>query len=241
MDDVGPRFSWMVLSCAALGAGLQLAASIRTRGLRRSALFFVLGTGLPAAGELLATGSLKLLRHRLRYRIAGVPLAIVLGWYAVIHGSYVIAGRVLERTRLGEDTKRVSVPGLAALVGAGLDLILDPAGLDVGLWEWNVDGVYAGEVVGTNGHRGVPFVNYLGWISLVGGVTYVYGTGREDEAEDRLPALFLLPCYLAAVGWAFKRRKFGYLLLSAPFPVALYAALEKGQLTTLIHSREEPR
>ena len=225
---MGPRLSRWILFCAVLSAGLQLAASIRSRGLRRSALFFVLGTGLPAAGELLATGPLGLLRHRLRYRLGGVPLAILLGWYVVIHGSYVIAGRVAERTRLGDDTKRVTVPALAVVVGVGLDLIMDPAGLDVGLWEWNVDGIYADEVVGKNGHRGVPLLNYLGWASLVGGVTYVYGPGGEDGAGSRLPALFLLPCYLAALGWAFKRRKFVYLLLSAPFPLTLYAAGEKG-------------
>jgi uncharacterized membrane protein len=224
LDDVGPRFSKLILFCAALNAGLHLVASIRARGLRRSALFFALGTGLPAAGELLATGPLKLLRHRMRYRIAGVPLAILLGWYAVIHGSFVIAWRISEQLRHGEDTKRVTVPALAALIGVGLDLILDPAGLDIGLWEWNVDGAYAGEVVGPNGRRGVPLINYLGWISLVGGVTCVYGPG--GEAENRLPALLLLPYYLAAVGWALKRRKFGYLLVSAVFPVALYAALE---------------
>ena len=227
VDDVGRGLSRLILFCAVLGAGLQLGASIRARGLRRSALFFVLGTGLPAAGELLATGPLKLLRHRLRYRVAGVPLAVLLGWYAVIHGSYVIARRVAEHARLGENTKRVTVPVLAALTGVGLDLILDPAGLDAGLWEWNVDGVYAADVVGPNGHRGVPLVNYLGWISLVGGATYVYGPGRGEKAGGRLSALFLLPCYLAAVGWAFRRRKFGHLLPSAPFPLALYAAIEK--------------
>ena len=226
MNDVGPRLSKLILFCAALNAGVHLATSIRTRGLRRSTLFFALGTGLPAAGELLATGPLNLLRHRMRYRIAGVPLAILLGWYAAIHGSFIIARRISERLRRGEDTKRVTVPALAALIGVGLDLILDPAGLDIGLWEWNVDGAYAGEVVGPNGHGGVPLVNYLGWISLVGGVTCVYGPGRKDEAENHLPVLLLLPYYLAAVGWALKRRKFGYLLLSAPFPVALYAALE---------------
>jgi uncharacterized membrane protein len=229
LDDVGPRLSKLILFCAALNAGLHLVASIRTRGLRRSALFFALGSGLPAVGELLATGPLKLLRHRLRYRIAGVPLTILLGWYAVIHGSFVIARRISARLRRGEDTKRVTVPALAALIGVGLDLFLDPAGLDIGLWEWNKDGAYAGEVVGPNGHRGVPLVNYLGWVSLVGGVTCVYELGHHnDDEEERLPALLLLPYYLASVGWALKRRRFGYLLLSAPFPVALYAALEKG-------------
>ena len=217
----------MVLFCAALSAGLHLAASIRARGLRRSALLFVLATGLPAAAELLATGPLKLLRHRLRYRLAGVPLAILLGWYAAIHGSLVIARRVAERTRPGKDATK-TVPVLAALVGVSFDLILDPAGLDLGLWEWNGEGAYAKGVVGPNGHGGVPLVNYLGWASLVGGATYLYGSACEDGAEERLPALLLLPLYLAAVGWTLKRRNFGYLILSAPFPVALYVAGEKG-------------
>jgi uncharacterized membrane protein len=227
LDDVGPRLSRLILFCSALNAGLHLAASIRSRGLRRSALFFVLGTGLPAAGELLATGPLKLLRHRVRYRIAGVPLAILLGWYAVTNGSFVIAGRISGRLHHGEDTKRVTVPALAALIGVGLDLILDPAGLDIGLWEWNVDGAYAGEIRGQNGRNGVPFFNYLGWIALVGGMVYVYEPAREDEEEPIVPALLLLPYYLAAAGWAVKWRRFRYLLYSAPFPVALYAALQK--------------
>jgi uncharacterized membrane protein len=228
LNDLGPRLSKLMLAYTAVNAGLHLAASIRTRGLRRSALFFALGTGLPATGELLATGPLKLLRHRVRYRVAGVPLAIVLGWYAVIHSSFAVARRVSERFHPGEDAKRSILPAVATLVGVGLDLILDPAGLDIGLWEWTVDGAYAGEIPGPNGHSGVPLVNYLGWISLVGGVVYVYGLLRQndDEEEELLPALLLLPYYLVAVGWALKRRRFRYLLYSAPFPVALYAALQ---------------
>ena len=228
MNDVGPRFSKLILACSALNAGLHLAASIRARGLRRSVLFFVLGTGLPAAGELLATGPLELLRHRVRYRVAGVPLAILLGWYAVIHGCFAVARRSSERLQPCGRAKRRTVPALAALVGVVLDLILDPAGLDIGLWEWNVDGAYASEIRGSNGRGGVPLVNYLGWAALVGGVTYVYGLGRqEDDEEELLPALLVLPYYLAGVGWAIRRQRFGYLILSAPFPVALYAALEK--------------
>ena len=227
MEDVGRRLSKLMLVCTVLNAALHLAASIRTRSLCRSALFFVLGLGLPAAGELLATGPLGLLRHRLRYRVAGVPLAILLGWYAVINGSFAVAGRASERLRLGEGAKEKALPPLAALVGVSLDLILDPAGLDVGLWEWNVDGAYAGEIRGQNGRNGVPFFNYLGWIALVGGVVYAYEPAREDEEEPIVPALLLLPYYLAAAGWAVKWRRFRYLLYSAPFPVALYAALQK--------------
>ena len=228
MNDAGPGLSKLMLVCTVLGAGLHLAASLRTLGSRRSVLFFALGAGLPAAAELLATGPLELLRHRLRYRVAGVPLAVLLGWYATIHGSFAVAKRVSERLRIGEEAKRRTVPALAALVGVGLDLVLDPAGLDIGLWEWNSDGAYASGVRGANGRRGVPLVNYLGWITLVGGVACVYGSVRRNEGEEvgLLPALLLLPYYLAGVGWALRRRRFRYLLYSAPFPVALYAALE---------------
>ena len=79
MNDLGPKLSKLILVSAALNAGLHLAASLRTRVLRRSALFFALGSGLPAVNELLATGPLRLLRHHVRYRVAGVPLAILLG------------------------------------------------------------------------------------------------------------------------------------------------------------------
>lgn len=227
LNDAGPRLSKFMLVCSALNAGLHLAASIKARGVRRSVLFFGLSLGLPAAGEVLATGPLELLRHRARYRVAGVPFAILLGWYAVIHGCFAVSGRFTKRLHPGKDAKR-SVPVLAALVGINLDLILDPAGLDIGLWEWNVDGAYASEIRGANGHSGVPLVNYLGWAALVGGVVYVYELARQDDDEEAelLPALLLLPYYLAGVGWALRRRRFGYLILSAPFPVALYAALE---------------
>ncbi len=228
LNDLGPRLSKLILVCSALGACLHLASSVRTRGLRRSAFLFALGTGLPAVGELLATGPLKLLRHRVRYRVAGVPLAILLGWYAVIHGSIAVAGRVSERLRLGERAKKRTLPALAALVGVSLDLLLDPAGLDVGLWEWNADGAYAPEIRGANGRGGVPLVNYLGWIALVGGSVYVYGSAGGPEEGELLPAALLLPLYLAGAGWALGRRRPAYLLYSAPFPAALYAALEKG-------------
>jgi len=227
VNDADPWLSKLILAHAILSAGLNLTSSVRTRGVRRSAVFLAFGAGLPAVGEFLATDPLKLLRHRARPRVAGVPVAVVLGWYGVIHGSFVVAGRVLQRLSLGESTKRKALPPVAALVGVSLDLILDPAGLDAGLWEWNSDGTYAAEIEGANGHAGVPLVNYFGWISLVAGVVYIYGLAGEYEEGGRLPAILLLPYYLAAVGWVLRRRKFRYLLHSAPFPVALYAGLRE--------------
>lgn len=229
LSDASPRLSKLILTGAALGAGLNLASSVRTRGVRRTAFLFVVGAGLPAAGELLATGPLKLLRHRLRYRIAGVPLAILLGWYCVVCGSSVVARRFTKRLRPDEGAHAGTLAIVAALLGTSLDLVLDPAGLDAGLWEWNAEGAYAAEIQGANRHNGVPLVNYLGWVALVGGAVYAYARpgGRGDEADEPLPALLMLPLYLAAACWAVRRRKFRYLLYSAPFPAALYTVLEK--------------
>ena len=228
MNDSDPKRSNLILAHAVLSAGLNLASSVRTRGIRRSAVFLALAAGLPAIGELLVTGPLGLLRHRTRPRVAGVPIAVVLGWYGVIHGSFAVAWRVLERLSLGERTKRKALPPVAALVGVSLDLILDSAGLEAGLWEWRSEGAYAPEIEGTNGYRVVPIINYLGWTVLVAGVVSVYVLACEHEDErETLPAILLLPYYLAAVGWVLRRRKFRYLLHSAPFPVALYAGLRE--------------
>ena len=234
MEDVDPRLSKIILIHAAVGAALSLASSIRARGVRRSAVLFALGAGPPALGELLVTGPLTLLRHRTQPRVAGVPVAVVLGWYVAIHGSLTLAERVLSRLPLDEAKRSRALPPLAALLGTSLDLALDPAGLDAGLWEWSRDGAYAREVEGANGRRGVPLVNYLGWLALVGGAAFGYGRahGRErdsgDSGDGRLPALLLLPPYLAALARVVRRRSPKYLLYSAPFAVALYAGLKNG-------------
>jgi uncharacterized membrane protein len=229
VDDVDPRLSKLILAHAAVGAGLSLASSIRHQGTRRAAALFALGVCLPAAGELLATGPLKLLRHRTRPRVAGVPVAVLLGWYCAINGSLSLAENALTHLPLDEATRKWFLPFGAALVGVSLDLILDPAGLDSGLWEWHGDGAYAREVQGANGHRGVPLVNYAGWLALVAGVVATHGRlFGERRPAGRLPALLLLPYYLAAAAWAIRRRRFRYLLFSSPFAVALYVGLKKG-------------
>lgn len=232
MNDASPRLSKIVLAYAVLDAVLNLAVSVRSRGVRRTAAFFALAVGLPAVGELLVTGPLGLLRHRTRPRLAGVSVAVLLGWYCVIHGVFTVAGRILDRIPLGEAGRLAALPPVAAAVGTSLDLILDPAGLDAGLWEWNADGAYAAGVEGSNGRRGVPLVNFLGWLALVAGVAAVYGRAFEGgsgrrSGGGRLSAVLLLPYYLAAVAWAVGRRRWRYLIYSVPFPVVLYAALRR--------------
>lgn len=228
MRDADPRLSNVILAHAALGTALNLWGAARVSGPRRAAGLFALGVGLPAAGELLATGPLRLLRHRTRPRIAGVPVAILLGWYCAINGSLAVAENTLDALPLDDDDRKRLLPFGAALVGTSLDLVLDPAGLDAGLWEWSGDGAYAREVEGANGRGGVPLVNYAGWILLVAGVVSIYGRSFGGErTSGRLPAVLLLPYYLAAVGWAVRRRRFRYLIYSAPFPAALAVSLRR--------------
>ena len=125
LDDVGPRLSKLILFCAALNAGLHLAASIKARGLRRSALFFALGTGLPAAGELLATGpsgSYAIACATAGGRAAGHPPRPVRCYRRLLRRC---RGEFRGGSRPGEDADG-AVPALAALVGVGLDLIWIP-------------------------------------------------------------------------------------------------------------------
>ena len=76
----------------------------------------------------------------------------------------------------------------------------------------------------------MPPINYLGWLALVAGVVYVYELGTRKTKNGAASGNLLLPYYLAAVVWAVRSRKPRYLLYSAPFPVALYAGLEKDNL-----------
>ena len=222
VKDADPKLSKALLVSNALIAALCLTSSVRTRGVPRSAVLLAISLGLPATGEVLATGPLGLLRHRTRPRVFGVPLAVLLGWYGAITGSLSIAENALEILPLDPTSRERLLPACAALVGTSLDLVLDPAGLDAGLWEWNGEGAYAGEVEGANGHRGVPLVNYAGWLLLVGGAVYAYARlFGECRPAGRVPALLLLPYYLAAAAWALKSRRFRYLLYSMPFPAAV--------------------
>jgi hypothetical protein len=110
----------------------------------------------------------------------------------------------------------------------------------LGLWEWSEDGPYASEVKGPNGKRGVPLLNFAGWLALTTGVTLAYQrlhiTGNVADAPDpehsggpsseRAAALLLLSYYLPAAVWALKQKRRKYLLYSAPFATTLCAALK---------------
>jgi len=199
---------------------------------------------MPILSELLAIHVLKVLRHRARPQIRGVPLAIVLGWYNVGYGTLtMVQGNTNDAAVPHQSRKNLAMVPATALTATSLDLLLDPFGLELGLWEWSENSAYASEVKGPNGKRGVPLLNFVGWLALTTGVTLAYQrlqTGNAAELADledssgpgseRAAALLLLSYYLPALVWALKRGRRKYLLYSAPFATTLCAAL-KGRST----------
>jgi uncharacterized membrane protein len=226
-------------------ASLSVAHSLWARGLRRTLLFAASGNIIPILGELLAVNVLKVLRHHARPQVGGVPLAIALGWYNVSYGTFAVMESIISATNPHEGRKSRALAPAAALAATSLDLLLDPFGLDLGLWEWKGDGPYASEVKGPNGKRGIPLLNFAGWIALTTSVTLSYqrldpgrnagdapGPGAAGSSEaGRGAALLLLSYYLPTAAWALKQRRRKYLIYSAPCAVALWVAL-KGRSST---------
>ena len=83
-------------------------------------------------------------------------------------------------------------------------------------------------------------LNFASWIGLTTGVVLVYerldpdadttaathaGVAGGSEAGHGT-ALVLLSYYLPTAAWALKRRRYKYLLYSAPFTATLWAALK---------------
>jgi uncharacterized membrane protein len=237
VSQFDPRLSKAVTAHSSIVAALSLLHSLRTRGLRRTLLFGALGNGIPILGELLAIRVLKVIRHHIQPQISGVPLAIALGWYNVGYGTLVIVNGAFND---GDKPRvRKSLAPTVALAATSLDLLLDPFGLDLGLWEWSEGGSYASEVRGLNGKRGIPLLNFAGWIALTTGVMLAYqqlrlrdatadAAGSQNGASSgakRTAALLLLSYYLPAAVWALKRGRRKYLLYSAPFATTLWATL----------------
>jgi uncharacterized membrane protein len=241
VSELDPRLSKAVTAHSSIVAALNVIHSLRTRGLRRTLLFAALGNGIPILGELLAIRVLKVIRHHIQPQISGVPLAIALGWYNVGYGTLtMVKGTINNAADPHKDSESLALVPATALAATSFDLLLDPFGLELGLWEWREDGPYAPEVKGPNGKRGVPLLNFAGWFALTTGVALAYQRlqigGNVADAPDpedshgpgaeRAAALLLLSYYLPAAVWALKRGRRKYLLYSAPFATALCAALK---------------
>ena len=235
-----PRLSKVVTAHSMIVAALSIVHSLRTQGLRRTLLFAALGNGIPILGELLAVHILKMIRHHVRPQVKGVPLAIALGWHNVGYGTLAMIRGVINNGADPQGRNSLALASATALAATNFDLLLDPFGLELSLWEWSEDGPYAAEVKGPNGKRGIPLLNFVGWLALTTGVTLAYqrlqNTGNVADAPDpehsggpsseRAAALLLLSYYLPAAVWALKQDRRKYLLYSAPFATTLCAALK---------------
>jgi uncharacterized membrane protein len=237
VSQLDPRLSKAVTAHSSIVATLNVIHSLRTHGLRRTLLFAALGHGIPILGELLAIHVLKVIRHHIQPQISDVPLAIALGWYNVGYGTLAIVNGAFND---GDKARvRKSLAPTVALAATNLDLLLDPFGLDSGFWEWSEGGPYAPETKGPNGKRGIPVLNFAGWLTLSTSVILAYQRlrTRGDAANasdsqngggsdtERAAALLLLSYYLPAAAWALKRGRRKYLIFSAPFATTLWAAL----------------
>jgi uncharacterized membrane protein len=237
VSGLDPRLSKAVSAHSSIVAALSVIHSLRTRGLLRTLIFGALGNAIPILGELLDIHVLKVIRHHIQPQTRGVPLAIALGWYNVGYGTLATVNGAFNDA--DKPRVRKSLAPTVALTATSLDLLLDPFGLDLGLWEWSEGGPYAPEVKGPNGKRGIPLLNFAGWIALSTGVTIAYQRLRSwgdvtDAAEsensdgpgsERAAALLLFSYYLPAAAWALKQGRRKYLLYSAPFATASWAAL----------------
>ena len=240
MSGLDPRLSKAVTAHSLIVTALSLVHSLRTRGLRRTLLFAASGSGIPTLGELVAVNVLRVLRHHARPQVGGVPLAIVLLWYNVGYGTLAMVKGNINATNPHIGKESLALTPAVALAATSLDLLLDPFGLDLGLWEWSEGGPYASEVKGPNGKRGIPLLNVAGWIALTSSVTLAYQrleTGENaaytndrgdtgSPGPQRAAALLLLSYYLPAAARALQRGKPKYLLCSAPFASVSWAALK---------------
>ena len=240
MSGLDPRLSRAVTAHSLIVGALSVAHSLWTRGWRRTLLFAASGSVIPTLGELVAVNALKLLRHHVRPQVGGVPLAIALLWYSVGYGTLTLVKGIIDAVDPHKGKKSLVLAPAVALAATSLDLLLDPFGLDLGLWEWREGGRYAYAIKGPNGKRGIPLLNFAGWIALMSSVTLAYQrleTGQNacytsgpgdtgGQRPQRAAALLLLSYYLPAAAWALKRGKPKYLLYSAPFAWVSWAALK---------------
>lgn len=135
-----------------------------------------------AAGELLALVAYGYTLERVAiavfashvygpsWRLApgGVPLAVAVTWAAVITSAMALAARRGRPSALDRAL-------VAAFLGIGLDLLMEPVASARGLWSWTPAGPWLD----------VPIGNFVGWGVIVG--AYTFGAERFGDGAS-LPA-----------------------------------------------------
>lgn len=132
-------------------AAVALAHALLTWPLGRVGVLFVGGATIAFLGEVTVV-RLGLLEHHTGLRMAGVPLAIVVVWPAVVYVWYRVALLVAE--------PGVPAASLAAVLATTWDFVVDPRGVG-DLWS------YPTATVSQPRFRGVPWWNFAGWLLIV--------------------------------------------------------------------------
>ena len=108
------------------------------------------------------------------YKILGVtPIALPFAFVPLVIGAVYLA------QNLRKTWKKIM---LAVAILVITDLILDPAAVSLGIWIWEINGLY----------YGVPFVNFLGWI-LTGTISVLIFRHFETKKikKESLASLYL--------------------------------------------------
>lgn len=123
-------------------------------------------------------------------RLAGVPVVVVLAWFAMGVPSAAVAARIVPSPGAGSATARVA---LTAVALTGWDLFLDPQMVHERYWTWPGGGSY----------HGIPASNYAGWL-LVGSVLGVVLVKVAPllAADRALAGVYALMSVMEVVGFA---------------------------------------
>jgi uncharacterized membrane protein len=152
----GPARDAVSWSIVLLGSGVSVSHAVLSRGLRTGLGVFAvvavvavltealgLATGVPYGGYSYSDA--------LGPTLLGVPFLVPLAWLLMAWPSWVLAARLVPRSRAG----RVLV---AAYVFAAWDVVLDPQMVQAGYWRW------AHPHPGLPGIDTVPLTNLAGWL-----------------------------------------------------------------------------
>jgi uncharacterized membrane protein len=213
---------------------LAFRHALRIGGLSTAVLFAAIGLGTGVTAEWVGVNVTRVVRHHAKPQIRGVPVAAAVSWFVISYGSYAVVSRLLSSVLPSSDRMRTFTALGTAVMATSLDLVLDPYGLDLGLWEWNVRGSYARDVIGPNSSPGVPWLNFVSWLVLTAATGWMYfgldrrrPNSRPNSRRAWFGSCLLLPYYLPAAFWAARTRRWRLVAYSAFTPAVIAAAMSR--------------
>jgi putative membrane protein len=142
-----------------VGAALAVVHAALTWSVVASATFAAVALALAFAAELVVV-ALGLLVHHTRPRVAGVSVWALLGWVGITYVSYRLVLVVVPAAL---------APPVAAVLATAVDVVVDPRGVESGLWS------YPESSLSRPRYRGVPWWNFVGWLLLTSAVAWAAG------------------------------------------------------------------